>query len=80
MINDFKCLWLQAQLRKCEKLLDADEPEIVIHGLGAAITKACELALKIKEIHHGTIDLDVNTSTVDLIGEFLIKTVSEKQY
>ncbi|XP_015601320.1 ribonuclease P protein subunit p20 isoform X1 [Cephus cinctus] len=60
----------KAQLNKCEKLLDAGEPEVIIHGLGAAINRACNLALQLKENHHGTVDLDINTSTVDIIDDF----------
>ncbi|XP_012270585.1 ribonuclease P protein subunit p20 [Orussus abietinus] len=60
----------KAQLSKCEKLLDAGESEIIIHGLGTAVNRACHLALQLKENHHGTVDIDVNTSTVELIDEF----------
>lgn len=30
--------------------------------------KAVNLALQLKEIHHGTLDLDIKTSTVSLVG------------
>ncbi|XP_015513317.1 ribonuclease P protein subunit p20 isoform X1 [Neodiprion pinetum] len=60
----------KAQLNKCEKLLDSGEQEIVIHALGAAVSRACNLALQLKENHHGTVDLDINTSTVDITDDF----------
>ncbi|XP_071632124.1 ribonuclease P protein subunit p20-like isoform X3 [Temnothorax longispinosus] len=57
----------KGQLYKCEKLFDKGASELVIHGLGAAVCKAASLALRLKEIHHETLDLDIKTSTVDLI-------------
>ncbi|XP_077273569.1 ribonuclease P protein subunit p20 [Temnothorax americanus] len=57
----------KGQLYKCEKLFDKGASELVIHGLGAAVCKAASLALRLKEIHHETLDLDIKTSTVDLV-------------
>ncbi|KAJ8684009.1 hypothetical protein QAD02_019801 [Eretmocerus hayati] len=59
----------QAYLKKCEKLLDSNVNEVIIHGLGGAISKACNLALRIKEIHCNTLDLDIKTSSVSLIDD-----------
>lgn len=58
-------------MSKCEKLLGAGETEIIIHGLGAAISRACNLALQLKNNHNGTLEIDVHTSTVKLIGKFI---------
>lgn len=44
------------------------ESEIVIHGLGAAVPRAVNLALHLKTKHLGTVEVAVNTSTVDIIG------------
>ncbi|XP_046817967.1 ribonuclease P protein subunit p20 [Vespa crabro] len=63
--TDFK-----AQISKCEKLLNIGVSEIIIHGLGAAIDRACNLALQLKEIHHNSLDLDIKTSTAELIDDF----------
>ncbi|KAL2726838.1 ribonuclease P protein subunit p20-like [Vespula squamosa] len=63
--TDFK-----AQLKKCEKLFNFGISEIIIHGLGAAIKRACNLALRFKEIHHNSLDLDIKTSTEELIDDF----------
>ncbi|GAB1859644.1 Ribonuclease p protein subunit p20 [Camponotus japonicus] len=57
---------LKRYLRKCEKRFDKGASELIIHGLGAAVFKAVNLALRLKEIHHGTLDLDIKTSTVTL--------------
>ncbi|EFN77340.1 ribonuclease P protein subunit p20 [Harpegnathos saltator] len=56
----------KAQLYKCEKLFDNGASELIIHGLGAAVYKATSLALRLNEIHHGCLDLDIKTSTVQL--------------
>lgn len=61
---------LKGQLYKCEKLFDKGASELVIHGLGAAVCKAASLALRLKEIHHETLDLDIRTSTVALVGTY----------
>ncbi|XP_066597253.1 ribonuclease P protein subunit p20 [Prorops nasuta] len=58
------------QLQKCEKLLEIGAQEVVIHALGAAINSACRLALQLQETHSGTLELDIRTSTVDLIDDF----------
>lgn len=60
----------KAQLNNCEKLFNNGASEIVIHGLGAAIDRACNLALQLKEIHHNTLELDIKTSTAELIDDF----------
>lgn len=62
-LNIFK-----GQLYKCEKLFDEGKAELIIHGLGAAVYKASQLALQLKEIHYETLDLDVKTCTVTLAG------------
>lgn len=59
----------RTQLKKCEELLENGESEIIIHGLGAAIQRACSLALQLKLIHRGTIDLDIKTSSVPIIDD-----------
>jgi len=34
------------------------------------VCKAASLALRLKEIHHDTLDLDVKTSTITLVGTY----------
>ncbi|KMQ96832.1 ribonuclease p protein subunit p20 [Lasius niger] len=57
------------QLYKCEKLFDKGASELIIHGLGAVVFKAVNLALQLKENHHGILDLDIKTSTVTLVDK-----------
>jgi len=66
---------LKAQLYKCEKFFDKGESELIIHGLGAAVYKACNLALRLKEIHYGTLELDIKTSTVTLTGKYMFSYI-----
>ncbi|XP_029155251.1 ribonuclease P protein subunit p20 [Nylanderia fulva] len=64
----------KVQLYKCEKLLDKGASELIIHGLGATVFKAVNLALQLKEIHHGTLDLDIKTSTIELCDKIKTQT------
>ncbi|XP_076237081.1 ribonuclease P protein subunit p20 [Calliopsis andreniformis] len=59
----------KAQLKICEKLFSNGASEIIIHGLGGAVHRACSLALQLKEIHYGGVDLDIKTSTTSLIDD-----------
>lgn len=42
----------------------------MLHGLGAAVPRAVNLALELKKKHLGTIEVAVNTSTVDVVGQY----------
>ncbi|XP_012223359.1 ribonuclease P protein subunit p20 [Linepithema humile] len=66
----------KGQLYKCEKVFDKGESELIIHGLGAAVYKASQLALQLKEIHYGTLDLDIKTCTVTLADK--LETLSDE--
>jgi ribonuclease P/MRP protein subunit RPP20 len=66
---------LKGQLYKCEKFFDKGASELIIHGLGAAVYKACNLALRLKEIHYGTLEFDIKTSTVTLTGKYMFSYV-----
>ncbi|XP_063216815.1 ribonuclease P protein subunit p20-like isoform X1 [Bacillus rossius redtenbacheri] len=57
----------QAQLKRCEGLLERADGWLVIHGLGAAVSRALNLALQLQLRHPGTVQLAVNTSTTDLV-------------
>jgi len=63
--SDFK-----SQLEKCQKLLDSGQNELKIHGLGAAINRAVNLALQLKLRGKGSLELKTTTSTVDLVDDF----------
>nr|XP_015916314.1 ribonuclease P protein subunit p20 [Parasteatoda tepidariorum] len=58
-----------AQFNKCKTLL-SKEKEIHIHGLGAAVNTAVNLALQLKTFYLNTIVLDTTTSSVELIDDF----------
>jgi len=62
--TDFK-----AQLARCQKLLDGGYDQVFVHGLGVAVNRAINLALQIKRRGLGSIDLDVNTSTIDVTDD-----------
>jgi len=58
----------RAQESKCQKLLDQGN-EVIIHGLGRAVHRAINLGLQLKDKGVGTIQLCVQTSTVDLTDD-----------
>ncbi|XP_071877458.1 ribonuclease P protein subunit p20 [Bombus fervidus] len=60
----------KAQLKKCEKHLNNGTSEVIIHGLGAAVQRACSLALQLKKNHYDSIELEVKTSTISMIDDF----------
>ncbi|KAG8200246.1 hypothetical protein JTE90_021901 [Oedothorax gibbosus] len=62
-----------AQFNKCKSLLSS-EKEIRIHGLGAAVNTAVNLALQLKTFYLETVTLEATTSTVDLIDDFTPRT------
>lgn len=59
----------KAQLARCEKLLDSGFDSVYIHGLGAAVNRAINLALQLKRRGLGSLDMAVNTSTVGVTDD-----------
>ncbi|XP_026273920.1 ribonuclease P protein subunit p20 [Frankliniella occidentalis] len=59
----------QSELDKCLKLLESGEKEVFVHGLGAAVNRAVNLALQLESKFLGTVQLTVNTSTTTLIDD-----------
>ncbi|GBP97200.1 Ribonuclease P protein subunit p20 [Eumeta japonica] len=59
----------KAQLDKCCDLLTKGENEIILHGLGAAIQRCCNLALQLQTLFAGTCQIEVNTGTVDVVDD-----------
>ncbi|XP_049873188.1 ribonuclease P protein subunit p20-like isoform X1 [Pectinophora gossypiella] len=59
----------KAQLDKCCDLLTKGEKEIILHGLGAAIQRCCNLALHLQVLFAGTCQIEVNTGTVDVVDD-----------
>ena len=62
--TDFK-----AQLARSQRLLDNGVNELYIHGLGAALNRAINLALQLKALGNGSVEVSANTSTVELIDD-----------
>ncbi|XP_043604535.1 ribonuclease P protein subunit p20-like isoform X2 [Bombus pyrosoma] len=60
----------KAQLKRCEKHLNNGSSEVIIHGLGAAVQRACSLALQLQKNHYDSIELEVKTSTISIIDDF----------
>ncbi len=54
---------------RCQKLLDNGYDEIFVHGLGMAINRAINMGLQLKRRALGSIDLEVNTSTVEVTDD-----------
>lgn len=52
-------------------LLTKGEKEIILHGLGAAIQRCCNLAIQTQLAFPGTHEIEVNTGTIDLVGKNL---------
>lgn len=68
-----------AQFNKCKSLLSNGDKEICIHGLGASVNTAINLALQLKSYFLDTVVLDTNTSTVNLVDDF-IPTTNKGKY
>ncbi|KAL1116606.1 hypothetical protein AAG570_005078 [Ranatra chinensis] len=62
--SDFK-----AQQSKCIKLIEGGETEIILHGLGAAVTRAINLALQLEEHFNGSYCIDVQTSSLRIVDD-----------
>lgn len=56
------------QLERCVKLLN-NGSEVYIHGLGAAINRAVNLALELKNSSVGNVETETHTSTVELVDD-----------
>jgi len=58
----------KVQLDRCQELLDSGET-VFVHGLGAAVSRAINVALAVKKNNCGSVDLDVRTATVNLVDD-----------
>lgn len=43
---------------------------VTIHGLGAAVNKAVDIANKVLQTHSGSVQVSVNTSSVVLVDDY----------
>ncbi|VDD93939.1 unnamed protein product [Enterobius vermicularis] len=55
---------LEGQKARIQKLLDEKFDEVVLHGLGAAVSRTINLALQLQRRLADTVKLDVRTSSV----------------
>ncbi|KFM66911.1 Ribonuclease P protein subunit p20, partial [Stegodyphus mimosarum] len=70
-----------AQFNKCKSMLANEEKEIVIHGLGAAVNTAVNLALQLKSsFSESNLTLEASTSTVDLVDDMISEDGHRFQY
>ena len=60
----------KAQMNRCQKLFDSGLNEVVIHGLGAAVNRAINLALQLQRNSMRTLEIATHTSTVELMDDF----------
>ena len=70
--SDFKF-----QLERAQKLLDSGWNEVFIHGLGAAINRAVNLALQLEQGGHGSIQISAQTSSTQVVDDF--RSLDEEQ-
>ncbi|XP_061172643.1 ribonuclease P protein subunit p20-like [Saccostrea echinata] len=61
--TNFNC-----QLERSQKILDS-ENEVYIHGLGAAINRAINLALQLQSKGQGSVEMSAHTSTLELVDD-----------
>ncbi|GIZ00012.1 hypothetical protein CEXT_478781 [Caerostris extrusa] len=64
-----------AHIKKCKELLNSGE-DVYIHGLGAAVNYAVNLALQLQSLY--PVVLDANTSTVDLMDDHYSPSIGHK--
>lgn len=57
-----------SQLQRSQKILDS-ENEVYVHGLGAAINRAINLALQLQSKGQGLVEISAHTSTVELVDD-----------
>ena len=63
-----------AQMARCLRMLDEGcQEEIYIHGLGAAVSRALTLSLRLKDHFSGSVGIAVNTSTTELMDDRELK-------
>lgn len=66
--------FIKAVLQRIQKLWIQGEDVIVVRALGAAIPRAINLCLQTKAEHYDSVELDVSTSTVTLVGNYAFQS------
>lgn len=57
-----------AQINRIHSLLEKGHPKVFIHGLGIAVNKAVEVALRFKELYP-TVEWEITTNTETLFDD-----------
>jgi len=65
MRTDFKF-----QMARAKKVIFDGANEVHIHGLGAAINRAINIALQVQSHYNDALDIDVRTSTIQVVDDF----------
>lgn len=60
-------------MNKCREAIETEDGEIYIHCLGNSIKRGITLALKLIEESNNGLAYEANTSTIDLLGKFLLQ-------
>uniref|UniRef100_A0A0N5AQU6 Ribonuclease P protein subunit p20 n=1 Tax=Syphacia muris TaxID=451379 RepID=A0A0N5AQU6_9BILA len=60
---------LESQKRRIQKMLDEKYDDVVLHGLGAAVSRTINLALQLQRRMADSVKLDVRTSTVKVTDD-----------
>ncbi|KAL1242720.1 Ribonuclease P protein subunit [Trichinella spiralis] len=60
---------IKAQMKICKKLLDSGYNAVYIHAMGDAMNRAISLSLQLKRQGRGSLNVDVCTSSVNLIDD-----------
>lgn len=58
----------QAQLKKCEEIINSEKSEVFLHCIGNAINRGINLALRLADEY--SFSFEANTSTIQLVGKY----------
>ncbi|VDK72656.1 unnamed protein product [Anisakis simplex] len=60
---------LSRQSNRVQKILDSELDEVVLHGIGAAVSRTLNLALQIQRKLSNSVQLHIRTSTVKVTDD-----------
>lgn len=56
--------------KRVRKLLDSDKGAVTLHGMGAAMTRCCDIALSVQRDYGNRVSLSVDTGTISVVDDF----------
>lgn len=62
-----------ASCKRVQKLIESDSTgsqAIVLHGMGAAITRCCDVALTVCQPYDGRVTMSIETTSINVIDDF----------